>query len=261
MSICRDFEDELWDAAAGGAVTPQLSEHLRTCETCKRSLRALSSAVEGLAALREVDGPDPTEAVRARVMRAHRRARVAVGLAVGAVLCCSVTAAWLAVEHRSVPHTGPETRAAANRPQPARKAEKPIPTQQQVSAVAPAPETAVCMPAVVRKRHRAARKHLAIARRQKASRSERRVSLPAPKMTAEPESVIDAACEQFTMIVARGNEQPEMRLVVSDPTYRALPQPEKIIISSGELTALPGSPTYEGRGSLLPSGGEPWASY
>jgi hypothetical protein len=117
------------------------------------------------------------------------------------------------------------------------------------------------MPAVVRKRHRAARKHLAIARQWKASRSERRVSLPAAKITAEPESVIDAPCEQFTMIVAGGNEEREMRLVASDPTYRALPQPEKVIISSGELSALTGSPTYEGRGSLLPPGGEPWASY
>jgi len=92
MSRCQRFDDAVWDAAHGQAISPDLAEHLLVCESCRRSLRSLSAAAQGFAALRSVSAPDPRPAVWARLAK-PRRQRVRVLAWSAGIAICGLAAA------------------------------------------------------------------------------------------------------------------------------------------------------------------------
>ncbi len=94
MSSCHLFDEAIWDAALGRAVSPDLADHLRTCESCRRSLRSLSAAAQGLAALRSVTSPDPRAAVWARAAK-PRRQRLRALVWAGGIAICGLAAMML----------------------------------------------------------------------------------------------------------------------------------------------------------------------
>ncbi|MDH4180109.1 MAG: hypothetical protein OEV33_06320, partial [Armatimonadota bacterium] len=87
MSRCQRFDDAIWEAAHGRAAPPDLAEHLRVCESCHRSLRSLSAAAQGFAALRSVSAPDPRPAVWARVAKPRRRGLRVLVCTAGIAIC------------------------------------------------------------------------------------------------------------------------------------------------------------------------------
>jgi hypothetical protein len=92
MSRCRQFDDAIWDTAHGQSAPPDLAEHLLVCESCRRSLRSLSAAAQGFAALRTVSAPDPRPAVWARLAKPRRQGLRLLAGSVGIAVCALAAA-------------------------------------------------------------------------------------------------------------------------------------------------------------------------
>lgn len=142
MSRCHQFDDAIWDAAHGRAISPDLAEHLRVCESCRRSLRSLSTAATGFTALRSVSAPDPRTAVWARLARPRRQSVRLLAWSAGVAVCvlAAATLLWhgLSRHNDSAPRgAGTVARVSPERPgsppagvaDPARQADAPTPAQ------------------------------------------------------------------------------------------------------------------------------------
>ena len=127
MSCNAKYEDHVWEAAETGSVSAELRRHLDACESCRASLRELTSAMQGFAVLREVRSPDPRTAVRAELAKKslpyHRRALVGAL----AVACCLVLVAVLWSLQPRRPVSGGEV----------------APRSEQIRTPAPAPSVRV----------------------------------------------------------------------------------------------------------------------
>jgi hypothetical protein len=140
MSHCSQFDDAIWDAAHGEPASPELADHLRVCESCRRSLRSLSAAAQGFEALRSVSAPDPRPAVWAR-LATPRRQPLRVLAWSAAVAVCALAAAmvlWHGLSRQSdsmpggastVAQVSPERPVSPppDAPDPARQADAPAP--------------------------------------------------------------------------------------------------------------------------------------
>jgi hypothetical protein len=142
MSRCRQFDDALWDAAHGQPAPPELAEHLLVCESCRRSLRSLSAAAQGFAALRSVSAPDPRPAVWARLAKPRRQGVRLLAWSAGIAVCALAAAMvlWhgLSRQNDSTPHpastvaqVSPERPGSppADAADSARQADAPAPAQ------------------------------------------------------------------------------------------------------------------------------------
>jgi len=115
MSCCKEFENLIWEAAVNGSMPPKLRRHLGECEACRASFDALSAAAIGLATLREVQCPDPRQAVYARLVRPQRRLRPVLAFA-GALVACCVIALLLFTERAPTPTRSREAAQTPNSP-------------------------------------------------------------------------------------------------------------------------------------------------
>lgn len=66
MARCEIYEEELWETAESGHISPRLAGHLAECAHCREALQALKAAVPELHALREIDTPELHLALPAR---------------------------------------------------------------------------------------------------------------------------------------------------------------------------------------------------
>ena len=115
MSCCTEFEDLIWEAAVNGSMPPKLRRHIDECEACRTSLDALSGAMVGFATLREVQCPDPRQAVYARLVRPQRRLRPVLAFA-GALVACCVIALILLTGRAPTPTRSREAAQTPNSP-------------------------------------------------------------------------------------------------------------------------------------------------
>jgi len=154
MASCTQFEEALWEAAETQQVAPDLAEHLEQCRPCRRSLRSLASALEGLAALREVAAPDPTSAVRLATAARQSRGRLIGRLAAAAALS-GAAAGLLLLTSRAA------TRSPVSpvRPDRAVASQGPTAEQAQVARQARAEERAPAPVAAADSHVKAARPH------------------------------------------------------------------------------------------------------
>jgi hypothetical protein len=140
MSRCRQFDDAIWDTAHGQSAPPELAEHLLVCESCRRSLRSLSAAAQGFAALRTVSAPDPRPAVWARLAKPRRQGLRLLAWSAGIAVCA--LAAAMVLWHGFSRQSGSAPHPASTVAQVSPEKHSPPPVDATVSAHqadAPAP--------------------------------------------------------------------------------------------------------------------------
>lgn len=98
MSDCSKFEEMIWEAAEGCSIPEDAREHIDRCDRCSARMEMARSAIDGLAALRQVQAPDPTAAIHRRLDKDKRSMSPRFSFAWAAavlLLAVSCTAFWL----------------------------------------------------------------------------------------------------------------------------------------------------------------------
>lgn len=168
----------------------------------------IAFAEEGLAELRNVDAPDPTRAVCARLARRRRRRRIAA--AAGVAACCAAAVLWALPLSRTAQSPPARSVAAVSRAQTAESARpvklparEELRTEESTDTEAPAPSD---------------RRPVETGT---PSSADIAAEEPAPAQPPLDPKLLEP-CHQWTVIAAAPPERGSGSWMTFDPAYRSL---------------------------------------